>query len=49
MTKHAFKPIPGAGIAGFANNYCHAKTADGKQCRAKALRGGYYCKAHVPK
>lgn len=28
---------------------CRAVKADGKQCQAVPLAGGYYCKAHTPK
>lgn len=48
-TKPKFNPKYGLGLAGAANNFCHGHTEDGQPCKRRALAGGYYCKAHVPK
>lgn len=33
--------------ARFAGEHCHATNDDGEACRAWAIRGGYFCRAHV--
>lgn len=49
LGKPRFVPKYGLGQAGMASNYCHGANEDGSVCHRRPLKGGYYCKAHVPK